>query len=109
MTLIIEGLLFVLSFFSKVGKAQCCRGLIFFAASGTCDNKNNYCYKVGEHFEKLLVRKGNSVFCKEAAGNIKSAENKGAYYAEVWLPNGENNQGNGKPALIINHIFPGAV
>ena len=44
----------ILPFFSEVVKTQTCRRLMLSLFTHTCNNKNNDCYDVRQHFEKFL-------------------------------------------------------
>ena len=78
------------------------RGLAFLAVTNTYYYKDNDCNDVGSHFEKFLhayAEVGNIV-----VNNKESAEENGTENADVWLPYGKDNKGDGKPASVAEAV-----
>ena len=78
------------------------RGLAFLAVTNTYYYKDNDCNDVGSHFEKFLhayAEVGNIV-----VNNKESAEEDGTENADVWLPYGKDDKGDGKPASVAEAV-----
>ena len=83
------------------------RRLIFAAFAYADNDKNDYCNSVGQKLKELFTGKGDSG--NIAGGDIESSEDKRAEDRKVGLPDGEDNEGDSKPADIVDYIFPVAV
>ena len=93
-----------LSFFSEVGEAESLRRLVFLAVTDAGENKHDYRYHVGKHFENFLA--GEAYAGDIAAGDVESTEDKRAENSQMGLPHGEDNQSDGQPADGIDAVFP---
>ena len=87
---------------AEIGKSQCCGGLIFAFFADTDRNQHDDGHHVRKHFDQCLgtASKPRNVEVRD----VKSAEQEGAEDAGCRIPQGEDDQRNGKPAAVAEAV-----
>ena len=98
----------ILSILAEVRKSEARGRQILALAAHTDSDKNDYRNDVGRHHEQLL--RAEAEVRDVVVNDHKTAEEERAEYAEVGLPNREDNERDRKPAAVTEAVVrPNAV
>ena len=92
-----------LSFLPEIGNAQALRGLVFPLVAHAGNDQNDDGDDIGEHFVQLLDGQIGSRG-KEQVQDVQAAEQEGGQDAHIGTPDGENHEGDGKPAPVAEGV-----